>query len=538
MEHTKISTDIEQNIKQFQQLFADSADIKMKEMRLGKGKRRRCFLAYIEVAVSNMLLETTALGRLLAALSELPDRDLNQVLNENAMGISDVTPYDTIEDAAQGMLTGDAILFVDGYGHALKIADKGYPGMGVQEPDSEKVIRGSKEGFTDSIKTNTALIRKRVRSTRVKVEEVQEGVRSHTAIDLVYMADLKYESVLRQIREKITEYEIDGVMDSGILEQLAEKKWYSPFPQFQTTQRPDRAALAVLEGRIVLLCDNSPVALILPTDLNSFLKTSDDYYNRFGVATFARILRYMAAFFAMTLPGLYLAVTNFHTQILPTPLLLSFSKLAAQNVLCYVLLRVLELLHPFMPFITEEIWQALPHEGDFLIRAQWPEYQERFAFTQEENAMEAVKDAISAVRARRSEMNVPPSRKAKILIVTQTPDIYAGGRDFIMRLAYASEVEVQAQSPEDLKGMVTVATHNATLYLPLAELVDIRQELERIAKEKTKAEENLARIEKKLQNESFVSKAPEAVVNAEREKADKARALIAKLEESAAAMRG
>ena len=214
------------------------------------------------------------------------------------------------------------------------------------------------------------------------------------------------------------------------------------------------------------------------------------------------------------------------------------AKLAAQNVLCYVLLRVLELLHPFMPFITEEIWQALPHEGDFLIRAQWPEYQERFAFTQEENAMEAVKDAISAVRARRSEMNVPPSRKAKILIVTQTPDIYAGGRDFIMRLAYASEVEVQAQSPEDLKGMVTVATHNATLYLPLAELVDIQQELERIAKEKTKAEENLARIEKKLQNESFVSKAPEAVVNAEREKADKARALIAKLEESAAAMRG
>ena len=214
------------------------------------------------------------------------------------------------------------------------------------------------------------------------------------------------------------------------------------------------------------------------------------------------------------------------------------AKLAAQNVLCYVLLRVLELLHPFMPFITEEIWQALPHEGDFLIQAQWPEYQERFAFTQEENAMEAVKDAISAVRARRSEMNVPPSRKAKILIVTQTPDIYAGGRDFIMRLAYASEVEVQAQSPEDLKGMVTVATHNATLYLPLAELVDIRQELERIAKEKTKAEENLARIEKKLQNESFVSKAPEAVVNAEREKADKARALIAKLGESAAAMRG
>ena len=214
------------------------------------------------------------------------------------------------------------------------------------------------------------------------------------------------------------------------------------------------------------------------------------------------------------------------------------AKLAAQNVLCYVLLRVLELLHPFMPFITEEIWQALPHQGEYLIRAQWPTYREEFAFAREEQAMEAVKDAISAVRARRAEMNVPPSRKAKIIIASQTPEIYAGGRDFITRLAYASEVEVGSQAPQDLNGMVTVSTHDATMYLPLAELVDIEKELERIQKELTKARENLERIEKKLQNESFVSKAPEAVVNAEREKADKARALIAKLEESAQAMRG
>ena len=214
------------------------------------------------------------------------------------------------------------------------------------------------------------------------------------------------------------------------------------------------------------------------------------------------------------------------------------AKLAAQNVLCYVLLRVLELLHPFMPFITEEIWQALPHQGEYLIRAPWPTYREEFAFAREEQAMEAVKDAISAVRVRRAEMNVPPSRKAKIIIASQTPDIYAGGRDFITRLAYASEVEVGSQAPQDLNGMVTVSTHDATMYLPLAELVDIEKELERIQKELTKARENLERIEKKLQNESFVSKAPEAVVNAEREKADKARALIAKLEESAQAMRG
>ena len=281
-------------------------------------------MAYIEVVVTNTLVEHTALGRLLSFLAGTDPKEIPRALDENAMGISDITYYATVEEAVAGLLTGDAILFVDGYEKALKIADKGYPGAGVQEPDSEKVIRGSKEGFTDSIKTNTALIRKRVRSNRVKVREIKQGIRSHTVVDLVYMEDLANESVLTEIQNRLNEYEIDGVLDSGIIEQLAEKKWYSPFPQFQTTQRPDRAAMAVLEGRVVVMSDNSPTALIIPTDFNSFIKTSDDYYNRCEVASFARILRYFAVFFALTLPGLYLAVTNFHTQVLPTPLLLSF----------------------------------------------------------------------------------------------------------------------------------------------------------------------------------------------------------------------
>ena len=213
------------------------------------------------------------------------------------------------------------------------------------------------------------------------------------------------------------------------------------------------------------------------------------------------------------------------------------SGIGAQKVLLYVLTGILKLVHPFMPFISEEIWQALPHEGDFLIRAAWPTYQEALHFPQAESDMENVKDAITAVRARRSEMNVPPSKKAQLILVTRRPETYEVGKHFITRMAYASEVTVTDKAPSDLKGMVTVVTHDANIYLPLAELVDIDAELERIAKEKAKAEDNLKRIEAKLANESFTSRAPENVVNAEREKADKARALIAKLEESAAAMK-
>ena len=210
----------------------------------------------------------------------------------------------------------------------------------------------------------------------------------------------------------------------------------------------------------------------------------------------------------------------------------------AQNVLCYVLEELLKLLHPFMPFITEEIYQALPHEEAFIMTARWPEYRPELSFPEEEAAMESVMDTIKAIRARRSEMNVPPSRKSEVLLVTATPEIYAQGMHFIQRLAFASDVKFAGTAPADVTGLVSVVTHNATAYMPLAELVDIQAELERIAKEKEKAENGLRIVEQKLSNEKFVSKAPEAVVNAEKEKAAKYRELIAKLEESAKAMQG
>ncbi len=320
-----VSGRLSEDIRVYKQIFSDCADIKMREMKIGKEQNVGCMVAYVEVTGGSVIFEKSLIGNLLNSLCACSKEEVYRKLKENALGLSDVTPFAYMEDAADGMLTGDMILFVDGFAAALKIPDKGYPQMSISETSSEKVIRGSNEGFTDSIKTNTALIRKRVRSPQVKVKEIKSGVRSKTNVDLVYIEDLIYPNVLEEIERRLEGYEIDGVLDSGIIEQLAESKWYSPFPQFQTTQRPDRAAMSILEGRIVLLSDNSPVALILPTDYNSFIQTSDDYYNRWEIASFGRMLRFIASFFAMALPGLYLAVCNFHTQILPTNLLLSFA---------------------------------------------------------------------------------------------------------------------------------------------------------------------------------------------------------------------
>ena len=217
------------------------------------------------------------------------------------------------------------------------------------------------------------------------------------------------------------------------------------------------------------------------------------------------------------------------------------SKVNAQNVLCYVLIETLKLLHPFMPFITEEIYQVLPHtaedKGEFIMLQKWPEYRDELSFPQEEEAMGLIIDAITAIRARRNEMNVAPSKKVHYTIATAHADTFARGIPFFKRLASASDVTVADANIPTPDGSIEVVTHAARVLMPLAELVDFEKELARIAKEKANAEKQLAGIENKLSNQGFIAKAPEAVVNGAREDAAKLRALIEKLDASAAAMK-
>ncbi len=319
-----ISRNIEENRKYIDQIFHDCSDIKVNELMVGKGKSQSALLIFIEVTLSNSDLGESGLGKFIESLNDCDRESMAQKIEENAFGIADATVFSDMDQALQSVLTGDPVIFIDGVDRAVKIADKGYPALSLQETDSEKVIRGSNEGFSDSIKTNTALIRRRLRSTRLKCREISQGIRSHTLVNILYVEDLVQPDIVASIQAGMEKYVIDQMPDTGIIEQLGEEKWYSPFPQYQTTKRPDTAVMSLLEGRVVVLCDNSPVALVAPVTFNSFLKTADDYYNRTLATAMARIIRYGAAIIAMSLPGLYLAVTNFHTQVLPTSLLISF----------------------------------------------------------------------------------------------------------------------------------------------------------------------------------------------------------------------
>ncbi len=205
---------------------------------------------------------------------------------------------------------------------------------------------------------------------------------------------------------------------------------------------------------------------------------------------------------------------------------------SAQRVLLYTLTETLKLLHPFMPFITEEIFQAIPHDGPVIMTADYPKYSEALAFPEDETAFEMIMDAVKAVRSRRAEMNVPPSKHPRLIIAADKTDVFESGRAYFSKLAYAGDVIVGVAVPENTGGMVSVVTDNAKMFMPMAELVDIEQEKARIMKELMKTRAQYEAQMKKLANAAFVSRAPENVVSAERERAEKAKALMENLEES------
>lgn len=210
---------------------------------------------------------------------------------------------------------------------------------------------------------------------------------------------------------------------------------------------------------------------------------------------------------------------------------------SAQKVLCYVLRGTMQLLHPFMPFITETIWQALPHEGPSIMVSKWPEYQPDLCFAQQAEQVETMMDTIRAIRARRAEMNVPPSKKAQVILLTDDRATYEAGSLFFSKLAYASEICFVDAMPEHADSMVSVVTKGATVYMPMGELIDFEKERARLNKEKQKVQKDLDFLNKKLNNPGFIAKAPQAVVAQEREKVAKLEELMTKLDASLAALK-
>ncbi|HZK01510.1 MAG TPA: spore germination protein [Anaerovoracaceae bacterium] len=319
-----ISKDIHENLKYIKETLKGSSDLVIREFEIGDVHRVKLAAIYIENLasrgfVSDFVVRSLFVGDGLKRFSvdepEIPIVDLIQQRGLDASDISEEDEWDTI---LVSILSGNTAILIDGSEKAIMLETKEFPGRSVDEPATETLIRGPREGFVESIMKNIALVRRRVREPELNIEMYRIGQRSQTSISLMYIKDIANPNLVDEVKRRLNDIDIDAIPDSATLEFLIEDSYISPFPQIENTERPDSVSASLYEGRVAIIVDNSPFALLIPATIGTLLNSSEDYYSRWTDASAKRILR-MASIFLILFPSaLYVAITTFHPGILPT----------------------------------------------------------------------------------------------------------------------------------------------------------------------------------------------------------------------------
>ena len=328
----QISKNLEKNITIIENAFQNCGDIVKRRFFVGEKKDIVVYMIYTDNIVNGSAIEESILTNIMNRCRiDGKKEGMLKRLNEEVIAIGEMNEVKTFQEIFDAVLLGDTILLMDENDIALQASTKGFPSRGVSEAKTEVVVQGPKDAFTEIGATNIVLIRRRIRDTKLKVKRTKVGKRSKTDVAILYMEDIVRKEILQEVEYRINQIDIDVILDSGYIDQLLENRWLSPFPQLQMTERPDKAASALLEGRVVIVIDNTPFVVIAPATLNVFFQASEDYYDRWEIMSFIRLIRYCAGFLAVALPGLYIALTVFHPSMLPTNLALKIAE-TRQNI--------------------------------------------------------------------------------------------------------------------------------------------------------------------------------------------------------------
>ncbi len=329
----EISKNLDENITVIKSKFDKWGDIVEKKFVLGRpgwSFEEAIYVVYIDGLCDHELIENTIIKPVTWEWRDADAEELWDRIISYEGQTADYTTENDLNKVIKSVLKGDTAIFVSGSDAALVVSSKRFPVRGIEESSSEGGMRGPRDSFNENFRTSTALIRRRIKDTELKLEQNTIGRRSRTEYGIMYIKDIARPELIQKVRETLDTYDIDAVFDSGMAEHLMEKKWQEIFPTYQSTTRPDKAAAALVDGRVVVVFDNSPEVVIAPATINTFFQTADDYYNRWPVATFARIIRYLAAFIAVGLPGLYIAITCYHREIIPDKLLYAIADARSQ----------------------------------------------------------------------------------------------------------------------------------------------------------------------------------------------------------------
>jgi len=329
-----LSANLETNLRQIKAVLDKCSDVVYREFVFAQNEQIRLTLIYTDglankAQVSEQIMKALALEVPMAVPGqEITKARALEFIKQRGLCIHQITETDKLKEVIHAILSGDTVLLVDGHATAIINGARGWEARAISEPEAESAVRGARESFVETLRVNTALIRRRVKSPDLKIETLRLGEVTATDIAIAYIEGIVNEKLVAEVKSRLERIRVDAVLESGYIEELIEDNPWSPFPTVNHTERPDRVAAMLLEGRVAILVDGTPFVLTVPNLFVEYLQVPEDYYERFLFASAVRALRFLSVLISLTLPSLYIAVLSFHHELLPTPLLLS---IAAQH---------------------------------------------------------------------------------------------------------------------------------------------------------------------------------------------------------------
>src|SRR5690625_92850 len=323
---------LKKNKRKITERLGDSADIIIREFKIGPHPKTSAAVIYTDGLTDTQSVQKFIMESLLFEFkvennlkddSEKETDSLLEQLKNVVLTVGELKEVNDLEDLLVSLLSGNVILLLDGYAEGFDIGLKEWENRGVTETSSESVVRGPKESFTESIRTNTALIRRKIKDPNLWMENRVIGRVTKTDVAIMYIKGIVDDEVVKEVRRRLDRIDIDGIFESGYIEELIQDETITPFPTLYNSERPDVIAAGILEGRVAILVDGTPFVLLAPALFVQLFQAAEDYYGRSGVSSALRILRYACFMIAFLVPSFYLAITTFHQEMIPTELLFS-----------------------------------------------------------------------------------------------------------------------------------------------------------------------------------------------------------------------
>ena len=331
---TKLTTQLKKNIEELTNILGTSTDIVLREFVLGQNQDLKACLLFIDGLVNKTIINDHIIKPLMYDINLVSTREAYKKLNlsdikSTLLAVGDVKQQDSILEIMAALLSGDTVLLLHGSQEALLIDTKGWESRAISEPSTEKTVRGPREGFVETLRFNTALLRRKIRNPNFTLEQMLIGEQTHTHIALAYVKGITNPKLVEEVKRRLNRIKIDGILESGYIEQLIEDAPSSPFSTVGNTEKPDVAAAKLLEGRVAVLVDGSPSVLTVPQLFVEGFQCAEDYYSRPYYASIVRMVRWMAFFISLLAPATYVALETYHQEFIPTSLLLTMAAAAS-----------------------------------------------------------------------------------------------------------------------------------------------------------------------------------------------------------------